>query len=370
MKRYSICTNCLYQSDKKIHICPQCSCEQIVYFNHKEVVFLGRKYTLREWYYLNASFKVLSNDRIVTRSIHLPQNPVFIKFMYQENIHRYTKRGIHYVYLFFIFFSIIAAGLVFFLDTKDYIAQNTFIISLFFSLFLFLSGASLWVYSCFKKPQVVLVINRNRQIQYKFIDKHKADTNLRILDHHIEQKILQNTFFPKLIGDRVDIRLFNRRDIKAYFQFMSNADVAKYMSWTPYQSIEQAKKALANIFLEYQKDELFHLAITLKDNTMIGYIGLSRYDLTESTCQVVYAIDKPYWRKGYVTEALNLFVAYLFEKKNMQLIIATHIKENEVSGKVMEKCGFKRTPERDTVMVIKQKEEQLLAYTIERRKDI
>lgn len=364
MKRYSICTNCLYQSDKKIHICPQCSCEQIVYFDHQLVYYLGRKYTLREWYYLNASFKVLSMERIVTRNIHLPQDPVYIKHMYQENMQKYTNRGIKYIYIFFLLISIGMTSLL--LGIMDYIPQTTFIISLFFCSFLFISGISLWIYTTIKKLQVVLVINRNRQVQYKFISKHNAQTNLRILDYHIEQKTLHSVFFPKLLGDKIDIRLFNRRDVKSYYQLMSNEEVAKYMSWNPYQTIEQAKKELANIFIEYQKEKLFHLAITLKDNTMIGYIGLSKYDLTDTTCQVVYAIDKPYWRKGYVTEALNLFVSYLFEKKNMDIIIATHIKENTVSGKVMEKCGFKRTPERDTVMEIKQREEQLLAYTIER----
>lgn len=368
MKSNSTCTNCLYQSNTKFHICPQCKAEQIVYRENKKIMYLDRSYSVKEWYYLNASFRVLSAQRIVTKQITLPQNPVYIKHLYEENVNMYTRIGIRFVWMFFIFISIVISSLLFLIQNTTLISLADYSIQMgyFLCSLLFILGMFLLIYTKRKQLHVVLTQNR-KQVQWKYISDHELKTNIRMFDHLIENQISQHNFFPKICGNKVCIRLLNRRDIKQYHQFMSNANVAKYMSWYPIENIEASKTRMARIFLEYQKEELFHLAISLSTGNFIGIIGLSKYDLTEKTCQIIYAIDEPYWRKGYTQEALELFIEYLFTVKKKETIIATHIKDNIASGKVMKKCGFIRTPSRDTTMIIKGKEEELLAYTIERR---
>jgi RimJ/RimL family protein N-acetyltransferase len=54
-----------------------------------------------------------------------------------------------------------------------------------------------------------------------------------------------------------------------------------------------------------------------------------------------YRIYKPEsWGMGYMSEAVSLIVAYLFETKPVDRIQATAMLGNEGSKKVLERCGF------------------------------
>ncbi|MCR5349083.1 MAG: GNAT family N-acetyltransferase [Bacilli bacterium] len=55
--------------------------------------------------------------------------------------------------------------------------------------------------------------------------------------------------------------------------------------------------------------------------------------------EIGFAIGKPHWNQGYVTEAVQAVVPFLF-KQGVHRITASHIVENEASGKVMRKCGM------------------------------
>ena len=109
------------------------------------------------------------------------------------------------------------------------------------------------------------------------------------------------------------------------------------------------------------------MAICLKDSdSLIGYIGLSTYDLTIKTCQVVYAIEEAYWHQGYVSEALNAFILYLIDVEKKEIIYAGHVKENENSGKVLLKCGFERCESRDSNLVIHNEVKKIIGYIYKR----
>lgn len=174
-------------------------------------------------------------------------------------------------------------------------------------------------------------------------------------------------FFKPIITNRLIIRELTYHDINDYYEFSSNPMVAKYMIWPPNNNIDEVKSLIDRTIDQYKNKLMYRLGIELKkENKVIGYIGLSRFDLSPTTCQVVYGINQPYWGQGIMSEALVAFVEYLQKDENKLLIIATHVKNNINSGKVMRKCGFKRAPQRDTIMNIKGKDEILIAYSIEK----
>ena len=58
--------------------------------------------------------------------------------------------------------------------------------------------------------------------------------------------------------------------------------------------------------------------------------------------EVGYAIYRPADRgKGYMTEALHIFAAYLFEVKEIPRLELAILPGNDASRRVAEKCGFK-----------------------------
>ena len=85
------------------------------------------------------------------------------------------------------------------------------------------------------------------------------------------------------------------------------------------------------------RDDLF--AIRLKEaGRLIGIILY--FDETDGACEIGYGIGSAHWNKGYVTEAVNRFLAYLFDKKGLKTVTASYFTGNDASRRVMEKCGM------------------------------
>jgi len=53
---------------------------------------------------------------------------------------------------------------------------------------------------------------------------------------------------------------------------------------------------------------------------------------------------KPYWGKGYATEAVRLLIKFAFEELDLLRIYAKIYEYNIGSMKVLEKTGFERKP--------------------------
>lgn len=174
-------------------------------------------------------------------------------------------------------------------------------------------------------------------------------------------------YFEEIISSRIGIRELSSNDVDEVYYLFSNPEVTKYLAIETFRDREEATKLIDRAISHYKNNNIFYLGITLNENNkVIGYIGLSRFDLSPTTCQVVYALNQLYWNQGIMVEALRLFIDYLFSKQNKQIIVATHIAENKNSGRVMEKAGMQKDPSYDTMMVIKGKEEKLIGYSIKR----
>ncbi len=91
---------------------------------------------------------------------------------------------------------------------------------------------------------------------------------------------------------------------------------------------------------KYEKGEGLILAIVLRsDQSLIGSIGLN-IDQQHENAELGYWIGKPYWNKGYCTEAAEAVVRYGFEVLGLNRIHASHLKRNPASGRVMQKIGM------------------------------
>ena len=66
------------------------------------------------------------------------------------------------------------------------------------------------------------------------------------------------------------------------------------------------------------------------------------YDMENGVVEIGYSLAKWKWNQGYMTEALEKVIEYTFETMDVNRIEAMHEPENPASGRVMEKCGFKK----------------------------
>ena len=73
----------------------------------------------------------------------------------------------------------------------------------------------------------------------------------------------------------------------------------------------------------------------------IGGIGIHDVNWDNQKAEIGYWIAKPYWGKGYATEAVKQLVGILFKKYKLVRISGIAFSDNLASQRVLEKAGFK-----------------------------
>jgi ribosomal-protein-alanine N-acetyltransferase len=118
--------------------------------------------------------------------------------------------------------------------------------------------------------------------------------------------------------------------------------VTRFLTWPTHTDTEVTKYVIGTWLPQYEKQDYYHWAITLKENgdEPIGTIhGLVNDDLEQIT--VGYCLGRAWWHQGITSEALKAVMDYLFDVVGVNRIESRHDPRNPNSGKVMMKCGMK-----------------------------
>ena len=142
--------------------------------------------------------------------------------------------------------------------------------------------------------------------------------------------------------DRLLLRRFTLDDAQqAFDNWMSRETVTRYMTWQPYQSVDDVKGYLQSVVDSYEKPDTYYWAIANKDSgEIIGSVSVIWLNEEVSCAEIGYCLGDSFWGKGIMPEALGEVIRFLFEEVGMNRIQATHDVRNPNSGRVMEKCGM------------------------------
>ena len=143
-----------------------------------------------------------------------------------------------------------------------------------------------------------------------------------------------------LTGDLVVLRTLTPEDREGIFNnIYHDREVQKYYL-APYVE-DYEGFTLEKMVKQYHENHFVVLAIVERSsNKVIGMINqYNQLSFCVHYVEVGYAIGSPYWNKGYVTEALKLFMDYCFSK-NVHKVYAGCFSENTASRRVMEKAGM------------------------------
>ena len=128
----------------------------------------------------------------------------------------------------------------------------------------------------------------------------------------------------------------------AYDRWQADADVARYMRWTPVTSLAEARKDMAEGVASYS-DTRYRWGIARKeDDRVIGSISAPHIDAWDETAEVGYCLGHAFWGQGYAAEALEAVIHYLFFDVGLNRVSACHSLANPASGRVMQKAGMVR----------------------------
>lgn len=80
-----------------------------------------------------------------------------------------------------------------------------------------------------------------------------------------------------------------------------------------------------------------------EDHGVVGVIGLFEHE--DLAPEVGYWIGRPFWGRGYATEALEGAMVWASRQWRRRALVSGHFADNPASGRVLEKAGFLYTGE-------------------------
>lgn len=146
---------------------------------------------------------------------------------------------------------------------------------------------------------------------------------------------------PTIETDRLILRPFSLADAVDVYRLAGERDIAATTQNIPHPYPED----LASHWIEthagdFARGIAAHFAIALRpSDRLCGAIGLV-LDTDNNCGELGYWIGKPYWRRGYCTEAALAVVKFGFEVLQLHRIHSSHFAANVASGRVMQKIGM------------------------------
>lgn len=140
---------------------------------------------------------------------------------------------------------------------------------------------------------------------------------------------------------RLLLRPLSLVDLNDFHEYAKVSGVGEAAGWHHHESIEVSKAILSSMVADKEV-----LAIVLQENNkMIGTIGLHKKYYHEWAGlryrELGYVLNKDYWNKGLMTEALDSLISYLFQVVKLDVLVCGHFINNQRSQRVILKQNFK-----------------------------
>lgn len=168
--------------------------------------------------------------------------------------------------------------------------------------------------------------------------------------------------------DRLILRAWEITDLDDFFEYASVEGVGEKAGWEHHKSKDKSLEIL-KMFIEEKKV----FAIVLKENQkVIGSIGIEELgeeldkDLDNLPGRELgYVLNKDYWNKGIMKEAVSKVVDYCFNTLKLNFLMASYFNHNIASKKVLEnlnfqfykdiiiETGYNNIKEKSTLMLLK-----------------
>lgn len=154
---------------------------------------------------------------------------------------------------------------------------------------------------------------------------------------------MKNLGTVTLETERLILRKTRQNDAESMFKNWANDErVTKYLTWAPYESVEQLETTYHKFLLENKdKPDFYDWKIELKEiGEPIGSIGVVQLREDVESAVIGYCLGYNWWHKGIMSEAFKEIIRFLFEDVGLNRIESHHDSRNPHSGDVMKKCGL------------------------------
>jgi ribosomal-protein-alanine N-acetyltransferase len=146
---------------------------------------------------------------------------------------------------------------------------------------------------------------------------------------------------PRLETERLLLRQITIEDAEHVFAYGSDSETTKYMIFPTHRTIDDSLQWLQTLPGLYERKERIAFAITLKNGTFIGGCNFHNFRPQHHSAMLGYIMNRNYWGRGYMTEAVGELIRFGFAEMEMRRISAHCDFENIRSARVLERCGMK-----------------------------
>lgn len=147
--------------------------------------------------------------------------------------------------------------------------------------------------------------------------------------------------FPILTTERLTLREVRPDDAEAIFATLGDEMVMEFMGNPTHKSLEESKRYTRQLQSWYKERVLVRWMITLKgEDRYIGSCGLHRFDIESNRAEAGYELNRAYWHRGIMTEAMSTMLTYCFKEAGLHRIEAITDVPNSRSQGLLRKLGF------------------------------
>jgi ribosomal-protein-alanine N-acetyltransferase len=142
-------------------------------------------------------------------------------------------------------------------------------------------------------------------------------------------------------GRQVNLRRVRRADAASIARHANDLTVARNTFIPHPYGLKDARDFIRRSWLMWRKGEAYFFGIEDSSNgEIIGGIGLEIISKKHRCVEAGYWLSRKYRGRGIATEALRLLVKFGFKELKQVRIQAHVMNGNEVSVRVLERCGF------------------------------
>ena len=137
---------------------------------------------------------------------------------------------------------------------------------------------------------------------------------------------------------RLTLRPWTEADAETLFKYAADPEVGPAAGWAAHTSVEDSREIIRNVL---SAEGTFAVCLKERSDAPVGSIGWFVRDGLPDGVEIGYWIGQPFWGQGYIPEATECLLDYLFTQTDCPRVWCSHFLGNEKSKRVIEKCGFR-----------------------------
>lgn len=150
--------------------------------------------------------------------------------------------------------------------------------------------------------------------------------------------------FEPLETKRLLLKNIGFDDAEFLYREFSTDEVNAYLyDSDPISSIEEANTWVTFYTRPEPRNQHRWILVLKQTGEKIGTCGVHCWDRESASAEVGYDLQPAYWRKGYMSEAMQALCAFARDRMEAKSLILHIAEDNIASIKTAEKFGFRKT---------------------------